>query len=188
MKLQTLSTTIMNKPIDKKWKVLIMLNQFKKTLTIALVICLISTSAHAMNASKIAILEAAEKGMLKTVEELIKKDKDCVDATDTEGNTALIFAAHQGHLECTQALIAAGAKIDLANEQGTTALEMAAQMDHPEIIKLLLQKGADTAHIFRFAIKNNNSNAIENLIKSGIDANTPINWRNETALSSRAKR
>jgi len=151
-------------------------------LTIALVICLFNAPASAMDAPKAAILEAARNGMLEQVEELIKIDKQCVNATDKHGNTALIFAANKGHLECAQALIAAGAQVDLANEHGVTALEMAADMDHPEIIKLLLANKAAAAHVLKFAIKNNRTKVIKNLLDNGADVNMPINWKNETAL------
>ena len=64
------------------------------------------------------------------------------DHTDQRGNTALIFAARDGHLDIAEMLIAYGASVDWQDEEEVTPLILAASRNHPEIVTLLLEHGA----------------------------------------------
>lgn len=64
------------------------------------------------------------------------------DHTDGKGNTALIFAARDGHLEIADMLIAYGAKVDWQDDEQVTPLILAASRNHPAIVTLLLDHGA----------------------------------------------
>jgi hypothetical protein len=65
-----------------------------------------------------------------------------VTEVDNGGDTALLMAAGQGHLEIVQWLLAdGGAKMTEANNRGTTALLMAAGLDYLEIVQWLLAEG-----------------------------------------------
>lgn len=62
--------------------------------------------------------------------------------------TALIAAAHLGHVEVVRRLIAAGAPLDHVNNLGWTALMEAVVLgdggrNHREVVRLLLEAGAD---------------------------------------------
>ena len=62
--------------------------------------------------------------------------------------TALIAAAHLGHVEVVRRLIAAGAPLDHVNNLGWTALMEAVVLgdggsDHRQVVRLLLEAGAD---------------------------------------------
>lgn len=64
--------------------------------------------------------------------------------------TALIAAAHLGHVEVVRRLIAAGAPLDHVNSLGWTALMEAVVLgdgglNHQEVVRLLLDAGADRA-------------------------------------------
>ena len=64
--------------------------------------------------------------------------------------TALIAAAHLGHVEVVRRLIAAGAPLDHVNNLGWTALMEAVVLgdggpNHQEVVRLLLDAGADRA-------------------------------------------
>lgn len=64
--------------------------------------------------------------------------------TSAWGNlSALYLAAGNGDTESVKALLAAHAKVDIANTNGETALVIAAGADYPEVVGLLLEAGAD---------------------------------------------
>jgi ankyrin repeat protein len=59
------------------------------------------------------------------------------------GLTPLLFAAREGCLECTRALIEAGAKLDLPDPRGVTALFLAIDNFHFDTAKVLIEAGAN---------------------------------------------
>ena len=61
----------------------------------------------------------------------------------TGGLTALLYAARAGCLDCVDALIGAGADVDLPTPDGVTALMLALDNDHNDVGKLLLARGAN---------------------------------------------
>lgn len=157
-------------------------------LTIALVACLINVPANGMNPPKVAIIEAARRGNLEKLNQLIKKDKGCVNRSDESGITALMYAATRGNLDCVKALINAGSKVNQADNDSLTALMYAASFNHHACIQALIAAGANASHALRLAIKNNNLPVIKHLLCSGIDVNMPITLRNETALYRAAEK
>ncbi len=58
------------------------------------------------------------------------------------GMTAMLFAAREGCLECTKALVEKGAKIDLPDPEGVTPLISALFNAHFDTAKYLIDKGA----------------------------------------------
>ena len=66
-----------------------------------------------------------------------------VDHKASNGFTALILAAQNGHTPVIEILLENGAKIDLQNDDGITPLMWAALHDHTDAVKLLLAKGAN---------------------------------------------
>src|SRR5688572_10385487 len=62
---------------------------------------------------------------------------------DTQGNTPLMHAAQTGNAEVVQALIDAGAALDLRHpEYLTTALIQAIDAEHEEVVQVLRRAGA----------------------------------------------
>jgi len=61
----------------------------------------------------------------------------------TGGNTALLFAAREGCLECAQVLIEAGADSNDAAADGVSALALAAHSGAGAVARFLLEKGAN---------------------------------------------
>jgi ankyrin repeat protein len=67
------------------------------------------------------------------------------DFTDRNGNTALIFAARDGHLDIAELLVGYGATVDWQDDEQVTPLILASSRNHPEIVTLLLNHGATLA-------------------------------------------
>lgn len=59
------------------------------------------------------------------------------------GLTPLLYAARGGCLECVEALLDAGADIDLPTPEGVTALMVALDNDNNDVAKLLVDRGAN---------------------------------------------
>jgi uncharacterized protein len=61
----------------------------------------------------------------------------------TGGLTALLYAARDGCHDCIDALIAAGADVNLPTPDGVTTLMLALDNDHNDVARLLLDRGAN---------------------------------------------
>src|SRR5262252_6274189 len=59
------------------------------------------------------------------------------------GLTALLYAARDGCLDCVEALIGAGADVNIPTPEGVTALMLALDNDHNDVARLLLDRGAN---------------------------------------------
>jgi ankyrin repeat protein len=59
------------------------------------------------------------------------------------GLTALLYAARNGCYECVEALIGAGADVNVPTPEGVTPLMIALDNDHNDVAKLLLDRGAN---------------------------------------------
>jgi ankyrin repeat protein len=88
------------------------------------------------------LLQAAQRGDLATVEDLLKKGADKDSATD-DGTTALMLAAAGGHTDIVQVLTSAGADVNTANSSGRTALMAASARGDTASLLILLDAGAD---------------------------------------------
>jgi ankyrin repeat protein len=61
----------------------------------------------------------------------------------TGGLNALLYASRDGCIDCVDALLGAGADINLPTPDGVTALMLALDNDHNNVAKLLLDRGAN---------------------------------------------
>jgi ankyrin repeat protein len=66
-----------------------------------------------------------------------------IDATNRDGDTALVYAAECGNVNVVKLLLNRGADINHQNKQGCTALMLAASYADEKTIQLLLQRGAN---------------------------------------------
>lgn len=113
-----------------------------------------------------------------------------INAQTVTGHTPLIAAAHAGHLEIVEALLAAKADSLIANQEGATSLEAAAEQNHPEILSRLVkslppqvikEKGPALLHA---AAKTGNVELLTMLLVNyNIDPESP-NAEGETPLMS----
>jgi ankyrin repeat protein len=89
-----------------------------------------------------ALLRAVRDGHADAVEELLKTPGIDVNATDGNGDTALLIAARFGHDHVTRVLLAAGANMKVRDKDGKTPLMVATAGGHEEVVAALQQAGA----------------------------------------------
>jgi ankyrin repeat protein len=90
------------------------------------------------------LLEAAEKGRVSQLMELLQKGAN-VNDKDDDGQTALHRAAARGHKTAVVALLTMGADTAERDGKGRTALMTAAEAGSAEVVKLLVAPGAAAA-------------------------------------------
>jgi ankyrin repeat protein len=66
-----------------------------------------------------------------------------VNLADGKGNTLLMLASYNGHLETSRMLLEHGAEVDRVNDRGQTPLGGVAFKGYGEIVSLLLEHGAE---------------------------------------------
>lgn len=75
---------------------------------------------------------------------LLASPEPGIDVLDEEGRAALHYAAWNGLLATTEALLAAGASVDVrSGDRRSTPLHFAAGMGHLACVEALLKSGAD---------------------------------------------
>ena len=60
----------------------------------------------------------------------------------TEGFTALMMAASEGHIEVVRVLLLNGASVGIVDRDGDTASKFAREKGHPEVLELLERQPA----------------------------------------------
>jgi len=88
---------------------------------------------------------AAGAGDLARAQALIASGSD-VNARNSRGGTALMYAAVPGDAAMARLLVRHGARVNLAGANGWTALTIAAVKGHVAVVRLLLTHGADPNH------------------------------------------
>ena len=99
------------------------------------------------------------------------------------GDTCLMTAARNGHLDICRLLIDKGAKVDARGNCGWTPLHWAADQGHVEIVRLLCDHGADVEargsgeqRPLHFAVSNGHISVVKDLIE---ERNAEINARDK---------
>jgi ankyrin repeat protein len=133
------------------------------------------------------ISEAAQGGENEIVSLLISKGAD-VNASDPEGETALMYAAGIGERGAVRLLLRAGADVNAVGNDHETALLFAIRGNHEEIAEDLIAKGADVrakdhggATTLMWAVSKNNFTLAATLLQRGADINARDS-RGNTAL------
>jgi hypothetical protein len=87
--------------------------------------------------------EAAEKGDLSRVQQLLASDANLLEAKNEEGDTPLHKAAAEGHAEVAKFLITQGADVNAVGRNDDRPLHRAAFFGRKDVVELLLANGAD---------------------------------------------
>ena len=96
-----------------------------------------------------SLLDASEAGDLRRAREILSQRANAVEINcrDDLGDTPLILAARNGHLEMAQLLLEKGADVEATNSSNDTALISASERpDNAAVLKLLLDHGATINH------------------------------------------
>jgi len=142
----------------------------------------------------------AQGGSVSIIQRLLRlKPQPDVNKRDIYGMTPLMTAAHNGHAEAVEALIAAGANILAMSAPGgdsiggVTALHMAAMAGHADVVEVLLdQKMAVDAKTtngvtpLMLATAKGDSPVVQLLLKHGADVSAVDRYK-MTALHYAAK-
>jgi Ankyrin repeats (3 copies)/Ankyrin repeats (many copies) len=89
------------------------------------------------------LLEAVNKGDIKTVKRLLEKGASIEVRDKSLGGTPLIWAAFMGRESVVKLLLKKGADYNARNKKGWTALSLSCAKGHVNIAKQLLARGAD---------------------------------------------
>jgi ankyrin repeat protein len=111
------------------------------------------------------------KGKLQAVQKRLEEAPDLVKAVRVrDGVTALMLAASNGHIDVVEALIQAGANINLQDNGGRTALDLALKKNHTAIVDFLLKRvaAADKESLIK-AAASGNIERVKVLIAAGAD-------------------
>lgn len=122
-------------------------NALLKTSRLATIALLSVACASVAFAS--AIHDAARKGDTKKVQALLASDPKLVSDRDGDGNTPLHIAAKYGQLEAAQALVAAGADVNLKNTEAPflpgDLWDVVGSSNHKDPVTLLQVHGVNAA-------------------------------------------
>ncbi len=164
----------------------------KKAPIAAILALALMAGGPAFAASSVA--DAAEAADRATALSLIRSRAD-VNAPQSDGATALMWAAWHGDAELVQALLRARAETDRTNDYGASALGEAAAAGDTEIVRLLLRAGADPdiANLegqtpLMAVARTGNVEAARLLVRAGADPNAVEGWGGQTALMWAAAR
>ena len=134
------------------------------------------------------IATAARDADLEEVRKLIAAGSD-VNQPESDGSSALLWAAHQGSPELVTLLLEAGGDPNAANNFGVTPLLEASRYGDAATIKALLEGGADPAVAARegetplmAASRAGNVAAVQLLIDSEVDVNAVESLQEQSAL------
>ena len=124
---------------------------------------------------------------LRIVEILLREGNP--NTQNEHGQTALMLACQNGHLQVTELLLKEGANPNIHDEDGWTPILYTSQNGHFQVAESLLKEGADVnvranngATALILACQNGHFQVAELLLKEGADVNVRTHNDGETAL------
>lgn len=114
----------------------------------ALLLLMACGLAKAQNTQELdqKLLTAVKSGQVSEVKALLKMGANPNAAGELRGElrwTALMYTAAAGDMPCAQALLEAGAEVNMENLEGATALLIAVGRRRSDMVPMLLDKGAN---------------------------------------------
>ncbi|XP_013394393.1 inversin-A-like, partial [Lingula anatina] len=89
------------------------------------------------------VIQAAKQGDIELIEQLLEKDKRCIDQTDSHGRTCVMYAVHFKQNEALKILLDNGADVNAVAYDGSTAVHRACCDGHHEALRILIDHQAD---------------------------------------------
>jgi ankyrin repeat protein len=149
----------------------------------------VSLSLHGAAAGTAGAADAAEKRDMQALRELVQQRAN-VNTAQTDGTTALHWAAHWNDKDAVNMLLRAGADPKATNRYGATPLSEAAAAGNAGVIEALLAAGADARTlttpdgetVLMTAARTGSLNAVQLLLDHGADVNAVEQYKGQTAL------
>ena len=152
------------------------------------IVTLMLIASGVAEASDSRVVDAAERADWTTVHTLAKS-RATVNASQPDGMTALLWAAHYDDQESVALLLAKGADVNAHNRYGVTALSSAALNGNAAIAALLIKAGADPNAIvtdgetaLMLAARSGSDATVQVLLDHGAQVDARETWLGETAL------
>jgi len=140
------------------------------------------------SSSNVRLVDAVKNGDKVAIQNLLAQHVD-LSATDTDGATALHWAARWDDLKTAGALIRGGASVKTANRYGVTPLSLACVNGNAPMVELLLKAGADPNTMLPVgetalmtAARTGKVDVVKVLVSHGADVNFQEGRRGQTAL------
>jgi uncharacterized protein (TIGR02145 family) len=92
------------------------------------------------------VFDAAAKGHLDQLKQILKGDGTLIDKTDRNGKTPLHHAVINKRHDMVRYIIKKGANLDIRDEISATPLHYAAHTGDTDLVTLLLDSGSDALH------------------------------------------
>ena len=135
-------------------------------------------------------MDAAQSGDLAQVRAVLATGVD-VDSLTSYGETALHYAACQGHTACLKALLAAGASVHLVGKHGSTPLSLASMNRDAACVRAVIAAGADVNYVDRYgdaaftlALRRGHRRVLKILLRAGADVYTGTILRHDNNAES----
>ena len=161
--------------------------RIKHSLWIVVASWSVTGNLYAAGPEEARLVDAVKSGNVDAVRSLVKNSS--VNATETDGTTALHWAVRADNLELVRMLLRAGADAKLANRYGVRPLTLAATNGNAAMVETLLAAGADpnTAlpegeTVVMTAARTGKLDALHVLLSHGGAANARESSLSETAL------
>jgi len=127
------------------------------------------------NENERRLIAAAKEGNVGVITNYMRNGLGNIDCLDAEsGNTALIYAAENGHEDIVELLLCAGSDVNIQNRIGNTALMRAAASGHVGVVQILARykSNLDSVNIefdtaFTLSCANGRTSAAIALIQAG---------------------
>jgi len=152
------------------------------------IVALLSVASLAAQERDLRLVEAVRKGDRAAVRSLIAASVN-VNAAQSDGATALAWAAHGNDLETAELLIRAGADPNRANDYGVTPLSLACTNGSAAMVEKLLTANANPnaallagETVLMTCARSGNVDAVNALLARGADVNAKETRGEQTAL------
>ncbi len=136
----------------------------------------------------VPLVEAVKQKDTAAVRALLQKPVD-VNAPEGDGATALHWAVYGDDGDLVHLLIAAGAKVDVANDLAITPLHLASANGNAAIVSTLLKRGANPNAASEMGVtplmeaaRRGNADVVRALLTHGADVNARESGRAQTAV------
>jgi ankyrin repeat protein len=125
----------------------------------------------------------------QTTAQALLKQRPKVNARQSDGSTALAWAAHWNDLATADALLKAGADPNLANDYGVTPLALACVNGNLDMVQKLVAAKANPNALaqtgetpFLNCVRTGNVDAVKLMMEARADVNLAEKWRGQTPL------